>query len=200
MSVGNLLLDSDLNTKLGDFQGKLLDSQGTVLLDGGATESVTSSMPWPDGNHCDCSTGIFALGTTIYFIITGQPPFPDPDTVDDEDEIQRRFEAGEVPSLEDHQGGDVVRESWTGTYRCADELVVDLLVLQLARNGSSGGQSGVSLQKIPNRDPQAVASERLLRREASRVMQNRAAGLPDGLVRTETAETVSHGPLGAETF
>jgi serine/threonine protein kinase len=126
VSVGNLLLDSDLNIKLSDFQGRLLHPNGTVILDGGAAESTMSSMPRPDRNYCDRKTDIFALGTAIYFMITGHPPFPDLDTIDDEDEIQRRFEGGEFPPLEQRQGGDVVRKCWTGAYESATKIMLDL--------------------------------------------------------------------------
>ena len=109
MSVGNLLVDSDLNIKLSDFQGRLLDPNGTVILDGGAAESTMSSMPRPNQNYCDRKTDIFALGTAVYFMITSHPPFADLDTVDDEDEIQRRFRDGEFPRLETRCGGHVIQ-------------------------------------------------------------------------------------------
>ena len=130
ISVGNLLLDADLNIKLSDFQGRLLSPLGTVILDGGAIESTLSSMPRPDRNHCDRKTDIFALGTAIYFMITGDLPFPDLDPMDDEDEIQRRFEDGEFPPLEASLGGDIIRKCWMGGYKSADEIIRDLRTLE----------------------------------------------------------------------
>jgi serine/threonine protein kinase len=125
-SVGNLLLSNGLSTKLCDFQGRLLGPDGTVLVNGGAAESAMASMPRLDRNHCNQKTDIFAFGTALYFIMTGLPPFPDLDTVDDEDEIRRRFECCEFPPLEPYRGGDVVRKCWMGSYGCATEIVFDL--------------------------------------------------------------------------
>ncbi|KAF1841512.1 kinase-like protein [Cucurbitaria berberidis CBS 394.84] len=128
-SVGNLLLDRDLTIKLCDFQGRLLHSDGTVILDGGAAEGSMSSMPRPDRNYCDRKTDIFALGTAIYFMVTGQTPYPELDTIDDEDEIRKRFEDGVFPPLARHQGGDVVRSCWKGCYESATEVMLDLQTL-----------------------------------------------------------------------
>lgn len=132
ISIGNLLLDEDLDIKLIDFQGKLLSSDGTVLLDGQSESCAMSTMPRPDLSICDFRTDMFALGTTIFYIITGQLPFLDVDPVSDEEEIQRRFREGEIPLLEENRGGEVIRRCWQGAYESAQEVVMDLCGLEAA--------------------------------------------------------------------
>jgi serine/threonine protein kinase len=52
VSVGNLLLDTDLSIKLiAISRAGFLHTSGNVTLDGGAAESVMSSMPRPNGNY-----------------------------------------------------------------------------------------------------------------------------------------------------
>jgi serine/threonine protein kinase len=125
VSVGNLLLDQDLSIKLCDFQGILLHPDGTIALDGGSRERTMSSMPHSDHNELDRKNDIFALGTALLIIITGQLPFPDLDIMD-EDEINRRFEAHEFPALGEFPGGDVVRNCWMGNYGDATKAMIDL--------------------------------------------------------------------------
>jgi serine/threonine protein kinase len=125
ISIGNLLLDRDLSIKLCDFQGKLLHSSGHVALDGGAAESIMSSMPRPNRNYQDRKTDIFAFGTALYFILTDELPFPEL-SIDDEDEIQRRFARQDFPPLEQLAGGDVIHNCWTGVYDDASTAMVDL--------------------------------------------------------------------------
>jgi serine/threonine protein kinase len=125
VSVGNLLLDTDLSIKLCDFQGRYLHTSGNVILDGGAAESVKSSMPRPNRNYQDRKTDLFAFGTALYFILTDELPFPDLD-VDDEDEIRERFVRQDFPPLEKLPGGDVIRNCWTGVYDDASKAMVDL--------------------------------------------------------------------------
>lgn len=130
MSIGNLLLDANLDIKLSDFQGRLLSPDGTILLDGGAGQGALSSMPRDDEDYCDIKTDIFALGTTAFFIITGHLPFTELDPLEDEDEIQQRFKDGDLPPLEQYQGGNIIHNCWRGNYKLAGEMVQDLQDLQ----------------------------------------------------------------------
>jgi serine/threonine protein kinase len=132
VSVGNLLLDPKLSIKFCDFQGKFLYPDGTIALDGGSSERIMSSMPRSDHNHHDYRTDIFALGTALFVIITGELPFPNLDATDDENEIYRRFKECEFPRLGNLPGGDIIRKCWMGKYSNAAEIIVDLQGLKEA--------------------------------------------------------------------
>lgn len=123
---GNLLLDRDLNVRVSDFQGRLLYPNGTIHLNGDSAEGVKSSMPRSDPNDADQKTDIFALGSAIYFIMKGHPPFPELDSWKDKLEIVARFKTKQFPDLDDVRGGDVVKKCWAGEYESADEVVHDL--------------------------------------------------------------------------
>lgn len=130
ISIGNLLLDANLDLKLADFQGKLLAPDGSVRYDGGSTESTMACMPRADYDSSNVQTDLFAFGTTLFYIMTGGLPFPDLDPGEDEDEIQARFRAGELPQLERSSGGEVVRGLWMGSYQSAQDVVRDLLEVE----------------------------------------------------------------------
>lgn len=66
VNVNSLLLDDDLTVKLCDFQGRLLQPDGSVDKDGLARENIKSFMPRADPNYSDRKTDIFALGSTFY--------------------------------------------------------------------------------------------------------------------------------------
>jgi serine/threonine protein kinase len=128
LNVNNLLLDNDLNIKLADFQGRYLAPDGSVLLNGRSSENVKSSMPRSDPNYADKKTDIFALGSAIYYIMEGHEPFPELNSLDDNDEseIIRRYTSGCFPPLRSHWVVNVVHRCWSGSYESAMEVVVDL--------------------------------------------------------------------------
>lgn len=67
MTCGNILLDERLNAKLTDFGDSSLD--GSPLL-----VSVTASHQCP-GPALSIHRDIFALGSTLYEIMTGNVPY-----------------------------------------------------------------------------------------------------------------------------
>jgi hypothetical protein len=66
-------------------------------------------MPRSDPNDVNRKTDIFALGSTIYFMIKVIPPFPELDPWKDKLEIVSRFKGGQFSALDEVLGGDVVR-------------------------------------------------------------------------------------------
>ncbi|RMZ69248.1 serine threonine kinase [Pyrenophora seminiperda CCB06] len=130
--VRNALLDTNLHVKLCDFQGRILGLDGEVICDGGASENAESFMPRDNKDSANVQTDIFALGSTIYYIVTGHRPFPQLHTIDDEAEFLRRFQEGQFPDLQAEVGGTIVRKCWEGRYSSASEVVDDLIILQMS--------------------------------------------------------------------
>lgn len=131
---GNILLDENLDVKLADIQGALKSDDGRVILDGLARESSMYYMP-RDRDHLDIKTDLFAFGSTVHFVMTGQEVFPDlsPSTYHDEEEIEkeisRRFAEQEYPSVS-YPPVSIVRQCWQGGYASTEELLMDLKVLE----------------------------------------------------------------------
>lgn len=126
VNCNNLLLDEHLGVKYVDFQGRHYAPDGTMLLNGFSKESPKSYMP-RKGNDANCKTDIFALGSAIYYMLTGEEPFPDLDTWDNEEEIALRWTTEQFP--EHTLLGDVrpiLVNCWSGAYLSASELVVEL--------------------------------------------------------------------------
>lgn len=128
--VRNILLDAELHVKLCDFQGQLLGPNGEVVLSGGASENAESFMPRHNKEFADVNTDIFALGSTIYHIITGHRPFPQYDTIDDEAKFVELYRKGHFPPLDAGLGGEVAQSCWGGKYKSASEAVNDLDLLE----------------------------------------------------------------------
>jgi serine/threonine protein kinase len=126
-NANNLLLDKNLNVKYADFQGRYLSPDNTIILDGLSSENVKSSMPRSDPNYADQKTDIFALGSAIYYIMTGHEPFPELDSFDDDDEaeIVARYKSGQFPVLDPQLGGGIVHNCWVGAYGSALEVADD---------------------------------------------------------------------------
>lgn len=78
----NILLDENDNIQVSDFQGKYGD------LDAGAREAVRYSLPGAD--QPSIKTDLFALGSTIYWMMTGKHPYEERSAAEVEDSFVKQ--------------------------------------------------------------------------------------------------------------
>ncbi|TID17517.1 serine/threonine protein kinase [Venturia nashicola] len=127
----NLLLDEDLHIKLTDFQGKLLNADGTVDLFGGSGEPTRFCAPRDDPFDADIKTELFALGCTIYFIILGHAVYPD--IIDGSagwhEKVEERFAKQEFPQ-DSHACSKVTAKCWLQQYNSAEEVVQEIAAIE----------------------------------------------------------------------
>ena len=126
IAARNMLLDSQLDVKLCDFQGYLLGPNGEVLESGNSCEGIKSMMPRDSFDYAGWDTEIFALGSAFYYIMTGHEPFPDLDSRLDELVIKERFIRGQYPEVEHVGMNDVVHKCWAGKYASMQAVLNDL--------------------------------------------------------------------------
>jgi serine/threonine protein kinase len=126
ISPSNLLLDQDLHIKLADFQGALLSEDGEILLEGAAGESTRYCLPRDNTCIPELQADMFALGSTMYFIMMGHEVFPD--LVSDR-EVEERFKKKMFPQ-DTRACSAVTLKCWMQQYNSADEAVVDLKAIE----------------------------------------------------------------------
>ncbi|KAF4120926.1 Serine/threonine protein kinase [Geosmithia morbida] len=109
----NFLLDADLNLKICDFSGSSIGGSSTQVLAGARYTSPAHDCEYPVPE-----SDIFALGSTIYFIMTGGSPFGDMASL----EVTDRFQALDFPSLEGILCGDIIHRCWHGQIESAAKV------------------------------------------------------------------------------
>ena len=109
----NFLLDEHLNLRICDFSGSLLGE-----LDGKAMESTRYFLPRDPLSTPNERSDLFALGSVMYYILTGHDPY---DTLSD-DEVADRFSHGVFPNVCGFTYGDVIYGCWTGHLSTAKEV------------------------------------------------------------------------------
>ncbi|KAG6354099.1 hypothetical protein INS49_005070 [Diaporthe citri] len=126
----NVLVDSELHLKLADFQGQHLSEDGDVILDGCSCEPCRYLCPREDEFAADFTTDIFALGSTVYFIMTGEEPFSDIVSGDPgwHEEVKSRFARGIFPQESSVCNG-ILQKCWKQQYCSATEIIEDILLV-----------------------------------------------------------------------
>jgi hypothetical protein len=126
----NILVDENLHLKLADFQGNYVLETGEVV-PGWSGEPCRYFCPREDEFEADLKTDIFALGSTIHFLMTSQEVFPDivGGEVGWQERIQARFASGVFPK-DPHPCDGVTLKCWSRQYISAGEVLEDIRAVE----------------------------------------------------------------------
>ena len=102
-SPRNLLLDANLELKVTDFGGCSIRGSRTLAM-GSVRYYLPRSTRLPPSTGAD----IFALGSTVYEIMTGSIPYKDFSS----DQVKQLYELSQFPDLSGVQLSGVIRSCW----------------------------------------------------------------------------------------
>ncbi|KAI9805524.1 MAG: hypothetical protein M1825_000775 [Sarcosagium campestre] len=117
ISCRNLFLDDRLDLNLGDFAGSSIDGAPALV-------SYETSHDHPRFASVSADSEIFALGSVMYEIVTGNPPYKDLSP----EEIRNAYGRNDFPELQSVQiFGDPMAKCWRHEYENVDELLQDVI-------------------------------------------------------------------------
>lgn len=129
----NFLLDDQRTLRISDFGGSSVDGSRPEISAG--TRYAPADEEWCRGWRPSPAGDVFGLGSTLYYISTGNAPFHDIES----DEVDKRFAARVFPAVGDVLAGDVILKCWMGGFTSASEVLSVLGTLY--GNGLDGEKS-----------------------------------------------------------
>lgn len=113
----NLLLDEKQRGVFDRLLGSWIDGKP-----GSALESVRFFMPRSIDSYSTVQTDLFAMGSTLYAILTGRQPYSN---IPDET-VEELSQKGHIPSLDSVPCELVIRGCWQGTFYEVREVIAAL--------------------------------------------------------------------------
>lgn len=115
LTCNNISLDDSLHAKLLDFSGSSLDGSDPCVV-------VTASHKCPGDDLKSTRADLFALGSTVYEILTGKPPYYGLGLK--EMEITGLFKQSKFPETKSLGPiGDVITGCWQGGFGSANDVL-----------------------------------------------------------------------------
>ncbi|KAF1914400.1 kinase-like domain-containing protein [Ampelomyces quisqualis] len=126
----NILVDKDLHVKLADFQGNYVLESGELVA-GWCGEPCRYFCPREDEFEANSKTNLFALGSTIHFIMTSHEVFPDivGGEVGWQERINYRFANGIFPK-DPHICNLITQKCWSCRYNSAGGVLDDIKAVE----------------------------------------------------------------------
>ncbi|TKA83226.1 hypothetical protein B0A55_00647 [Friedmanniomyces simplex] len=136
LNPSNVLLDKGLSIKLADLQSNYTSADGKTLWFGERGELCRYYCPRDDDMASDVRTDLFALGSTIHFIMLSVEVFPDIISGSDEwyERVQARFANKDLPT-ERHACAEITRRCWQQDYASAEEVLQDVIAVEQTLEG-----------------------------------------------------------------
>lgn len=122
------LLDETFNARLSDFNASGYDRNMEIGLEGSealGAEDASHFMPRDDIDGNTVESDLFALGSTLYELITGKAPYEDRSS----ELVENLFREGVFPSVDGLQLGDLIMGCWVKNFRSAKEMLETTLLV-----------------------------------------------------------------------
>ena len=117
----NMVLDEMLGLRIIDLSGSSIDGKPPLSL-----ESTRFYLPRNRKDEMPCSviTDLFALGSSIYQIMTRRQPYEDLD----DDDVEARYARKDFPPVGSIPYGNIIKRCWICEFGSAQEVLDSLLV------------------------------------------------------------------------
>jgi serine/threonine protein kinase len=119
----NFLLDSDLGLKIADFSGSSLDGSQPSACAGVRFSEPNFNWRSPPTVRQD----LYSLGSTIYNIMTGRPPFQELPS----NEVEELYKANTFPELKDILCGGIIQRCWYNKVASAQEIYNAIQIIEM---------------------------------------------------------------------
>lgn len=116
------LLDEMLNAQLSDFNASGYDSNAELRLRGSeaiGAENASHFLPRDCTHDSTVESDLFALGSTLFELMTGKAPYDD----QPRESIEAYFREGIFPSVEGLLLGEIIKGCWTIKFLSANEVL-----------------------------------------------------------------------------